>query len=1175
MTDDGARTGELYTYLVGALAKANQDGHSRVSKMFGSTRTFYDKLRQAEKAITTGELAERLAGLKKYLQDAGQKAARDNKPFPPVLTARDIRLAFLKLIELTPEECQSLGLSQGDEDIIMQQALLQLWSNQNRQDYEQVLRFYNAALGDIHSADTPLDNYSEETLHETIQEMVRDYLNTTSPSLQMDNGTTTEMDQVIVQYQLVDLVVREFNQIVLKAGVQQVQLAPVEGRESYCQRYLQRNFLRRLVKSVVDNQLLNHEFPVFIHSVSIDKCGPFPLMVSQTSENLQQRPDSDKSDLIHNASLNHDLLGLHQYERSQNLLDEDTPDCAEIASQNTYQIKVEFYMKVRPQDLERNFPEAYEQLRRESADGHDQIFFTLDSTGVGGVMSHMTKLVNNALLTDICVPQDRKQGLTINLRRDYFPIAHDVMLKQHSPRSNVSAPVWAHNLAMLCKNQDLAKAMDQSRRGGHMVSYANVSFGNRVGWGDYCGFDVLLCEAKAALNARLRAIKHTGVGAHDYLQAMYNRVEGEFFIQQASILVRSYPFSSFAQENLLRQTVLRDMVVAPPGTPPYLTEEHPYTLYIACLHIAENFLIEGAYRKAWPYIHAMSDVLCRTTDWYDYFNSPQRNIREFQVFSGSLIVRFTLCIAYYFLLVDPDQEATTIDSTGHSLWLPRMILWENPGQAVHWYSDPERLRNSLIERSWEALEAAEKHLYVRLAKYFVISEESQGTFHPHYKYLSQIYFLRAKLFLYFADYLPVNPAFYQPPTDRADKPSTRSSQVVYSNLLYLFEKARLHAGADGDSLRYTCYTAYQSWVYAMAACLPQGVCLMTNSEIRHADLSRQDCLQWARRLRDDALSSYDTIGRHCYLKVKEKSGVSDSLLQKRHGDRSQIGTLPVEAIPAIRETFRENDGSRVVTDGNTRILELDMSMLAVDKELLGLPAKEDDSGVIYLFGPNACYLFFARGLCHLASDSRNEFVDTRGNAAQTKAHWLTKFDETYKLFSYAWAIADDGAEVEPLPASDPEEQRQFVQLRVTRTFDSPHECLDDVTAMQALYPFRVTEIAGLGRIFAAACALLCLRLESNQAKQTRLQREIEGLLSDLHQTEQCAKLNAMKASNHNAGLLNDQTRYNGHLASIFSRCQSILQAQLEEFRRGHSPKQTQISDLRNTLLRELFGSLRQ
>lgn len=1174
---DRTRTRELYAYLVGSLARAHHSGRTAFQRLFGGPRSFYDSLRQADRAVTTGELAARLAHLREHCLGMPPEQPGPGN-LPTILTSKDIRLALLKLIDLTPDERDRLGLNQSDGDILMQQALLHIWSNEDRQDYERILRFYTTSMGDISTTERPIENYSEEALRTLIREIVLEHLGAIGSSSNLRSEQRSAVDRVVTQYSIVDLVINEVNQILLKAGVQQIKLGHVQGRENYSKENLTYSFLQRLTKAVTENQILTSEFPVFIDSISVEECGPFPLAIS-TEPSTNNSALAEGTEPLEKASLNKYLLEIHEYERSYSYDDDDEEvvACAEMAAQHTYRVKVEFYVKIPASTITRNFPEVYDQLKKEKGDGYEKIFFSLESTGIGGVLSHITKLINNAVLSDICSapanevsPQERRDAshLAVNLRQNYFPIAHDVMLNQQFPRSSVSSPVWAHSLVMLCKNQHLSEAMNLSRQRGKIVHYTDISFGDQVGCGDYCGFDLLLCSAKAALNARLRAIKYTGIGSEDYLQALYNRVESQYFIKKASIYVNSYPFSSLAQESLLNQTLLKNL-----DRP--LTESDPYTLFVACLRIAETFIVEGAYRKAWPYLERVYTALSRSSRWYDNFGRNGFPVASFRVFSGSLIVRFALCLGYYFLVVDPEQESAN-NEQGQSPFLPRALAWEDD-LAVQWHQEPTALRQNLVRRSWLALETAEKHLHVRLAKYFVINEESQGTFHPHYKYLAQIYFLRAKLFLYFPRCLPApSPnSFYAVPTDwnpdARQRGRSPQGELVNGSLLYLLEKARLYAATDGDSERYACYTAYQSWAYIMASRQQQGLELRIRDGHCHSELSREDCLRWARRLRDDALIAYEDIGRHCYLKLKEKSGVSEHLIRQRGGSTSLFGLYQIETIPAIRETFKEL-GSRVIDQQGTKLLELDMSLLAVSKESLGLSTKEDDSGVIYLFGPTACHLFFARGMYHLMSSDRDEFELCEWSQDDPRADWQAKLREVYRLFSYAWAIADDGGEIEN-PDADDISPTGATPLRINRSFTPIHSGrLKDVAALRDLYPLRITEIAGLGRIFAAACALFCRSLETEPAQQHLLRQDVEGLLNDLHQQDRCQYLNQYTGIDGETPLLNRQNRYNGHLAHHFARCQQIILERLDQLEQ--QPITQNVTVYRDQVIDQLFAVLR-
>ena len=49
--------------------------------------------------------------------------------------------------------------------------------------------------------------------------------------------------------------------------------------------------------------------------------------------------------------------------------------------------------------------------------------------------------------------------------------------------------------------------------------------GDSVGHGDFCGFDFLIAQAQAALQARLQAIRSTGIYPRQYIRELCEKVE--------------------------------------------------------------------------------------------------------------------------------------------------------------------------------------------------------------------------------------------------------------------------------------------------------------------------------------------------------------------------------------------------------------------------------------------------------------------------------------------------------------------------------------------------------------------------------------------------------------------------------------------------------------------------
>lgn len=1166
---DQKRTAALYPFLVGTLARSSKEGRKLLEKKFGSrSRTFLEKLRRATGPISTGEIVERLSILKRYFQSSGTRKKLTGLPHETILTSKEIYKALLKLIELTPRERQDLGLDYGDSEIIMRQSLLNIWSGLNRDKYDSILRLYEASLEQQdHHIKVEKDDFSNIKITEKIRQIIYIHLGSEDPEQSTERK---HAETIIEKHSLDELVISEVNQIILKSGVEQLQLSDSfygksYGRNKYAERYLPMSFISRLTAAVVDNKLLTYEFPVFIDSISIEESGPLPLSVSVIS-------DYGTHDKIQNASFNGNLLDLDESLSNSSELDKLSSVNSDfyLARQHVYRIRVRFYVLAKRDQISTDFPETYTQLCGGKAedgdsDDHEKICFSLESAGVGGVLSHATKLINNAVLSDLYIRPSsnrgpgRVAGFDVNLRADYFPIAHDVLLGQEFPHSNVSSPIWAHSLVMLCRNDALGEAMDASRRNGSLHQYKNFSFADPIESGDYCGFDLLLCEAKAALHSRLQAIRHTGIHPSTYVQALYSRIERKYLLEKAMALVSSYPYSSFAQEGLLQDTILKNS----DGT---LSEEDSYTVFAACLTIAETFLTEGLYRKAWTYLSKVIDVLARDTKWYDKFGDRQANLPKFKIFSGTLIVRFCICLGYYFAMVDEEQEAALIGAQGFSPFLPQRIAWED-SEETSWSHNPQQLKSALIRRAWEALDASQKHLSVRMAKYFIINEESQGAFYPHYKFLSEIYFLRAQIFLFFPGQIPTNP-FYKVPTDISDNPGDRirtldGRKSIASSILFLLEKARLYGASSGNMDKYVHYTAYQSWAYSIACLSRKGASLRRRESQREASLRRRevnpgardincdDCLKWARRLRNDALISYEKTGKNCYFRIKEKSGLSTTLTQKRMQQTSKHGPYYIEAIPTFREIYGEGGSKiRVFSQGdeNEKSLDLDMSLLAIKKS--DLEAQGDTDGVIYLFGPSAAHLFFARAMYHLASPFVHEFPSDSTDPSVSKTcdtiqEWETKFKLAYRLFIYAFSIADDGGEIKEV-SSEPNQ----ALFEIGRSFSSPNpDLFPEAAALRDLYPLRTSEIADLGRVFAAACALMLLRLQDSPNLRRDREAEIRSLLDDLHASSHCQRLDQFVKNSDGVGLLCGQNRYNGHLSSHLGACKGSIIRLLDEYKK--------------------------
>ena len=108
-------------------------------------------------------------------------------------------------------------------------------------------------------------------------------------------------------------------------------------------------------------------------------------------------------------------------------------------------------------------------------------------------------------------------------------------------------------------------------------------------------------------------------------------------------------------------------------------------------------------------------------------------------------------------------------------------------------------------------------------------------------------------------------------------------------------------------------------------------------------------------------------------------------------------------------------------------------------------------------------------------------------------------------------------------------------MRLTRSGQFqplPHEYMPpEVLSVRDLYPRRITELADVGKLFAAACMALRF-FNTAPSDHPTLMRELNNLLASFHNT---ARLKPFLKS-----LLAGQQRYNGHLHSHLKQAREII-----------------------------------
>ncbi|MFK8186165.1 MAG: hypothetical protein AB8B99_22550 [Phormidesmis sp.] len=1129
---DSARSYHLYRYLLGRLAidrsdkgdPNNQHTARRVgekslrkiiSAVLADEAAWHETigLNSKDARLTAGRVAEMLGQLKETL--AAEYKDYDLH-YSRVLTPEDILVALHHLTELAPAERSRLGLPMGDKLTLLKQTLLSLQIKDGSANYESIFKAYKESVGlEFTSSETTLENLNQ--VNDLIEQSVRTALRHLPNRARRFHKQTPEPGSEDIILELSRKAQREVRRLLVRSGNTQVFLVDNETKHPFISHYLPPAFIKKFSQTIVSNERLTDQLPVYLKQVTIQARGPLPF--SDTGLDSQQCSNT------YPRLLNPYLQELEGRVEHALIDDIPSPSDYELASQGVTKLTLSFYIKI-DNSYESVVPDVFATLASSSNERNHscrRVDFDYSSTGIGGTLSHIIKVINTTLIQDIaCLSR-------------FFPIVRDVASTQTIIRDNVSSPIWAHSLVKLCHNRAVGEALWVYEE-NKPTSSEDFSFGDPIGHGDFCGFDFFIAQAQSAVQARLQAILNTGVNPADYIQQLCEKVERQLTLKRAWQTLAYYPFSSMGMIGMIHQKILKDQFKHRA-----LCSTDSDVYFAAFLSITEALLDEGAYRAAYHNLKKLELLETYALESLAPKNSATIDTNRCEIFSSQLIIRYLLCKATYYYLYDLQGP------------IAAHIQREFSAQVT---------RQQLVEKAWTILESAQEHVKARLKKYLVVGEVSQGTFSPHYKLLSRIYLLRARLLTFFPRSVPH--AGKRLPTENFSG-QQRTEASVHWGKLYLLEKARLYIAAEGDGETYAYYAALQSCYYLTTAYTdPQQLTLSDPRSGKTHTLSYDHCLTWAKRLRDHALLAYARTGRLCYNAIKEKSGQPEEF--------DEYGRYRIEKLPAIFEDRGLQKGRK--TSDNNEFLTLDISLLAIKPEHLSHITANPPNQTVYLFGTNACHIFLARGLYLLCSNDNEEFQGSGSNEQTSKQtaeqaaeqadeqiNWSHKLELAGRLFDLAWAIAEDGC---GLARDETERQRK----NITRTFNTgkatDQYTSREIDSVRDLYPRRVSEVADIGKIFSVACMVLKLHLLP-ESKRPPIVEDIHKLFAMIHGEYRLESKRFLQA------LLLRQSRYNGHLEAFLSSAQTVLKAYIPESTAPATPEEMQTH--RNELMQALFATL--
>ncbi|MBF2047153.1 MAG: hypothetical protein IGS54_07290 [Elainella sp. C42_A2020_010] len=548
--------------------------------------------------LTLGKLIKILASLQTYRE---QLSVTDRK-VPRILTRAEKLRALQKFFQLSTTERETLNLPVHPAEVLLQRLFEDATDPIKGIQFESAVQLYTSFLQQssllptletetLFPHDGDRKSIAKDLIRETVIHLINPYFN--------ESGDKRKQEKTD---DLVEKVEREISRIEFQAGIKQAEFflgnkLKKEIQQKYAE-YLTPQFVKRLARSVVENEILTDEFPIYLKYFEVEKVRPLPLYVKAAEREIG---------LLNPALLEHG---------------EDEDRINGLERQVAYKVKVHFYIKL-PDEYEVAFPHIM-IIRQES--GYRRLDFSEEITGIGSPLSHIIAVINRILFWDIPAI------------KDYLPIPDEVLNHDESVGGSNHSPVWSYSLVRLYKFDDIDRAILQEKK-CEQVAESPVA-----AYGEFCGFDLVEVAANAALHARLRVIQQLGVDPKQYLKELCYRVEEREALMRAKSRLSVYPFSLRAMEGELEQTIFKSRYRRKDKDFAFVKQEESatwsFTAYDAHLEIAEANLKEGLYRVAKKYLEAVQD----------YFN--QNSI----AFLGNAIyAKYHFCLFRYAYLSDLDD----------------------------------------------------------------------------------------------------------------------------------------------------------------------------------------------------------------------------------------------------------------------------------------------------------------------------------------------------------------------------------------------------------------------------------------------------------------------------------------------------------------------------------------
>ena len=700
--------------------------------------------------LTLGKLVEILLSIEEYRK----KLPRTGEKIPQALTREEKLMALRKFSQLSLEEQESLKLPTQSEELLLQKLMDEIADPVKGLNRQHILSFFrdartlykNLKQAEVITEYTKMsnspqlaqENRTELDPEKKIEKLIRDNI---TIILKNNSGQESEKIEPSKIEELTRKIKREISRIKYQSGLRQSEYVNSKHHINQQNRENKKDYfypllVNKLTISVIENESLNQDFPIYFKYFEIEKVPPLPLFVS--SEKSSE--DSQSKILLNSKLLNNDesIQGLEQL----------------IA----YKVKVYFSVKL-PQNYSWRFGEKESKIYSQFSDDKKNLTLTFceEVQGVGSPITHIIAAINRVLFDGII------------LLKKYFPVTKEIYIKDDVIGQNPNSPVLTHAVVSLCKIEDIKKAIKENKQ------YDEVIDSQDFFYGEYYGFDLVEISVKAALYARLKAIKSLGINPQEYLQQLGNLIEERNALKKAVSYVEFYPFSLKAMEGTLNKTIFQDSQDSQ-EKPKYRYAKENYKFeevnpgeqwsivaYEAHLKITHAYLREGLYRIAKNHL----DIL--------KFHIDKKYLIDI------LLAKYHLAQFRYYYMTDlGDKDYYEITD-----------------------------RTSAVSKAEESLADAEEILMNYQITCDIIGQTSQTNFYQFFNLVSRFYLHHAKLYIFLPRY----------PQKRIYGDFLKEKWTTLGEAMCSLEEARMYAARDGSIAHYSYWSAYQAWCYLMAGYL--------------------------------------------------------------------------------------------------------------------------------------------------------------------------------------------------------------------------------------------------------------------------------------------------------------------------------------------------------------------